>query len=318
MSSEKNTSLTDALDQPVFITGIPRSGTTLLYSILLSHSSFKPELADNPTGRMAESKAFTQIKNFTDSESVDRYLLNNTTIKSQFLDSVSRIRRYQKIGNKPYFILQKLPANAAIRKLIFKLGLNHKLLRSYFYHAKLARGVNRIVEKTPNHIKRLPEIWATFPDAKCIFLYRHPVDVFSSFRKRLKLAQQHPDKSEKSDWLNLTTEEFSRLYESLIRTALHATIHGRGDNLMLLKYEDLTAQPYACLQNICSFINAPFEEQMIPDKESQGTAKYSGHIGGKIVTKTKQWQDTFSRDEAKLLEDKLSEILNTLQYQRYT
>ena len=49
-----------------------------------------------------------------------------------------------------------------------------------------ARGVNRILEKTPAAIYHLPEINATFPCAKKLFIHRHPIDVFTSYRRRLK------------------------------------------------------------------------------------------------------------------------------------
>jgi hypothetical protein len=41
-------------------------------------------------------------------------------------------------------------------------------------------------------------------------------------------------------------------------------------------------------------------------------------LGGEIVQNTKNWQDFIDESDAKLLEDRLSEIMNRLNYSRYT
>lgn len=317
MSSSENPSFT-VLAPPVFITGIPRSGTTLLYSSMFSHSHFKSELPEDSIGLNAESKVFMRTRNVFHSGNADRYLINNQAIKNDFLDSTVNIRRYQKIGNKPYEMIFRYTSHTALRKMSFKLGLNHIVLRKYFQYAKAARMVKRIVEKTPHHIMRIPEIRATFPNAKCIFLYRHPVDVISSFRKRLKLAKEHVGEPEGLDWLKVSIEDFCRKYKDRIRAALCEVQSDQNENFMMLKYEDLVSQPYEAFQKICSFIDEPFEEQMIPEGESAKKAKYSEFLGGRIVAKTKDWGDFLTQDDAKLVEDKLSELMNVLDYGRYT
>jgi Sulfotransferase family len=60
---------------------------------------------------------------------------------------------------------------------------NHLVLRSYFF-AWQARGCPRLVEKTPTNIRRLPKLARTFPAGRFLYIHRHPVDVFTSYRRR--------------------------------------------------------------------------------------------------------------------------------------
>jgi hypothetical protein len=314
----KNTSFSAELDQPVFIMGIPRSGTTLLYSCMLSHPSLRPDLARNSKGFLAESKAFIRPNNVFDSEQADKYLIYNQSVKNKFLASVSKIRFYQTIGNLPYRFLGRRTTNSEYRKMAFKLGLNHVVLQQYFQYAKAARRVNRIVEKTPGHIEKIPEIRATFPNAKCIFLYRHPIDVFSSYRKRLKIAESNTDEKESLAWLRITIKDFIRNYRSRVQIAFHEVNSSNRKNFMMLKYESMTHYPRDTFEEICDFLDEPFEEQIIPRGESQQDSRYSGFLGGEIVNKTKDWEDFIDRKNAQLIEDRLSDIMEKLRYHRYT
>ena len=304
------------LDEPVFITGIARSGTSLLYRCLLSHSHFKPELNDNTVKLTVESKVFLQFENIYNSDNAEWYMVRNHDIKNQFLKSVANAKYYQKIGNFPYQILRKHSSSRTLRQIAFKLGLNHIVLRKYFYYAQEARKVLRIIEKTPDHIRQIPEIRATFSNAKIIFLYRHPIDVLSSVRKRKKRTEQSG--REVKSWLKISIEDFCGNYESLVKIALNEMQNDGGKQFMLLKYEDLTSHVDENFQKICDFISIPFEEQMIPQSKKTKKNDLAGLSGGEIVTKTKNWEDFLCRRDAQAVETKLSDLMKELNYEKYT
>lgn len=305
-------------EYPVFITGIPRSGTTLIYSTLLKHSAFRPQLKKHPKVSLyIESNAFMNPQGVFSSERADKYLLMDKVVKDNFLDSVRGIRPYQSIGNFIYRSVLRRNLGSAFRKASFKIGLNHIILRRYFYHAKLARNVKRVIEKTPDHITRIPEIKATYPNAKYIFLYRHPVDVFSSYRKRLRHSETVKSKSQKTSWLKISVENFCELYRKYIDLALEEQANN-PDNFLMLKFEDVTNDPFREIREVCGFLGEAFEERMISEDESPRTAKFSNFLGGKIVKTTKVWQEFLNKEDALFVESVLSDLMTRLNYSRHT
>lgn len=305
------------LSSPVFITGIPRSGTTLLYKTFLEHSAFKPQLTDDSSvSLLIESNAFMHPDAVSSDERADKYLLSNKPIKQFFLNSISDIKTYQRLGNLLYKNTLPRTSNTALRSLTFKIGLNHVVLRRYFRYAQKVRNTKRILEKTPSHITRLPEMKATYPHAKCIFMYRHPVDVLSSYRKRLKLANGIKNESKKS-WLNISVEAFCNLYRNYVNLALKEQSRN-PKNFLMIKFEDVTDDPFQRIQEACSFLQEPFESAIVPTGESAKKAKFSSFLGGEIVKSTKKWEDFLQHDDAQFIERELSDIMIALGYLKYT
>lgn len=306
------------LSSPVFITGIPRSGTTLLYRTFLEHSTFKPQPVDNSNvSLLIESNAFMHPNAVFLDERADKYLLLNQSVKRLFLDSVSGIKPYQRPGNFLYRNTLPRTSSTVLRSLTFKMGLNHFVLRRYFHHAQKARNTKRILEKTPDHINRLPEIKATYPHAKCMFMYRHPVDVLSSYRKRLELAKEIDYEESKKSWLKISVGLFCNLYRGYINLALKEK-RQNPENFIMIKFEDMADNPSQCLQEVCSFLQEPFEETIVPTGKSSGKANFSSFLGGKVTRSTKRWEDFLQLDDAQLLEHELSDIMKDLGYLKYT
>lgn len=305
-------------ESPVFITGVPRSGTTMLYNTMLEHSTFRSQ-AENSAGISlgVESAAFMRPGNVFFCDRADRYLLENQEIKSQFLTSVERIIPHQKLGNTLHHMMLRRRPILGLREKSYQLGLNHLVLRSYFYHAKLARDVSRILEKTPDHIARVPEIKTTFPKAKFVFIHRHPVDVLSSYRKRLKLSIEKKHDLENLGWLKSSVEHFCRIYRRYTNLAFQEKAND-PQNFTIVKYEDLVDNPDEKLREVCSFLGESFEAGMIPTSESPAGRQFSAVAGGKFVRQTKQWSDFLSEEDARLLETGLSEWMERLGYPQYT
>ena len=306
-------------ESPVFIMGVPRSGTTLLYTMLLKHSSFKVSAEKPPKfGIAVESGVFMNPQKIHSSISANHYFLKNKEVFGEFLESIESIKKYQKIGNFLYNRRRlRTRINPSLKAIIYRLGLNHLVLRSYFYHAKIARKVTRILEKTPRHIEKASEVQITFPKAKIIFIYRHPLDVLSSFRKRLEIGKKEKPDSEIPGFWGMSTQDFCKLYQRCIDLAWREN-RNNPENFRIIKYEELTANPEHTLQKICEFLEEKFEENMIPTGAAPNKAKYSPFLGGKVVQKTKEWGEFLDEDEAQLVESILSKLMQKLNYPQYT
>jgi hypothetical protein len=133
-----------------------------------------------------------------------------------------------------------------------ELGLDARaaeyLLWDRLLHRELAASGKAIIaDKTPNNVfivDRLRECW---PDARFIFLLRHPGAIARS---------RQAYKGEQADEDDKNADLIRRYCESL--EAARESYDGHT-----VRYEDLTADPERELRAICSFLGIPFEAGML-------------------------------------------------------
>jgi sulfotransferase family protein len=106
-------------------------------------------------------------------------------------------------------------------------------------------GKEHIVCKTPNDVFNADRIVECWPDARFIFLLRHPAAIARS-RASLRPSVD----SEKN------TNRIRRYCEAVERA--RRTYPGHT-----VRYEDLTADPSTVTQSICEFLGVPWEPQML-------------------------------------------------------
>jgi hypothetical protein len=233
-------------------------------------------------------------------------MLNDKEQYEKFLKTITKIRILHRL-----FYIPKSSRLVASIPLWWRINLNHMVLRSYFYFARKARGSERLLEKTPKNLEHAPKLLLAFPKCKMIYIYRHPIDVYSSYAKR---AQIEAGKG----WLKLSPQDFAKMYMNNIRLALK--YRGRmEDSLLLIRYEDFTHKCEAEFKKICSFLKEPYEEEAIIEQNPDLTKwKPDPHLFGEITPKTKNWKDYISLDDASYIEFELSDVMKMLNYQKYT
>ncbi|NEO31210.1 MAG: sulfotransferase [Symploca sp. SIO3C6] len=308
-------------ESPVFIVGAARSGTSILYRTLQRHSSFKPQKYKHKHGvELTESNIFkTPYHTYSGANSnAFTYMLGDEDYYCQFLGMTKSIQNYQRllIGKD---IFQKVaPKVSVLRASVWKVTQNDILIRIFLYYAKQARGMKRIVEKTPQHISRLPEIKVTFPKAKLLFMPRHPLDVFSSYQRRLKDSLKLGMKESELKWLKISPKSFCNKYASYMHIALQEKV-SNPSRFMLVSYEDFTCNTKVTLHKVFDFIEESYEEACIPEDTLKTTSwQADPNLFSSIKSKTKSWKNFTSEPDAKFIEDQLSEIMNQLNYPRYT
>lgn len=111
---------------------------------------------------------------------------------------------------------------------------------------ELARtGKPQLVNKCPSDAFIVEEILAAWPDARFVFLLRHPAAIA---RSRHKLR---PMDSEERNW------EMVERYASAVERA-RQTYPG-----LTVRYEDLTADPERVTRELCDFLDVPWESGML-------------------------------------------------------
>jgi hypothetical protein len=290
--------------RPVFIVGEARSGSTLLLHTLLKHPTFAP-LQEN----LQESSFIVQAPaaaGFATSppRNLRRFLLEDEDAWNGFLDSIRPLRPWLRA------------AAAAGRTLDWQWRLGPAVLvaRSFAYHAWQARGCERLLEKTPDHVHHIAQLDRAFPRARLLYAYRHPVDVYSSYRRRGRVDP-------KAAWARIGPEEFSVRYRERTERAL-AAAERLPDRMLLIRYEELTGDPAGELQRICSFLGEPphVSTMLMPDSEPDRVAHWEGtsYLFRGITTETKRWQDHCSVEEAAVVERHLADLMARLGYERRT
>lgn len=311
---------------PVLIVGAPRSGSSVLYNRLQQHSTFK---LSKSGVEISESNIFVapyRAYQLYNSDIVKRqslaYMMGDEAYYQQFLDSTNFVQKHHKrilagvkFGQR---VAKKIniPTNIS-RTLSWRILLNDYLVQSFFYYAKQARGVKRLLEKTPSHIYHLPEIKTTFPYVKLLFIYRHPIDVFSSLKKRLQVEEMQPNNKKPLDWLRVSPETFCDNYASYMQIAQREQI-SNPSGFMMFKYEDFTSNTQAIFHCICKFVGEPYEEELIIEQKEQKPWLSDPNVFKGITESTKKWKDFVSETDAQLIEDQLYNIMCQLDYPRYT
>lgn len=307
-------------ESPVFIVGAPRSGSSLLYRILQHHSSLKLQNYQTLSKvELTESQIFQHPYKVGGSEQLN-YMLNDSEKYNEFLDSTSWIRKFQNtlLVNKIASRILATSDSTFIKEVLWQLTMNHCLVATFFYYAKQARNVKRIIEKTPQSIFLLPEIKKTFPKAKLLFIYRHPIDVFSSYKKRFKISQELNNSKSSLGWLKIKKERFCKDYELSVNLALNEKSKN-PEQFMMFAYENLVESPQDTIEEICDFINESFEEQCLVQNESNSSNwKVDTDLFGSINKRTKNWREFINEADGQYIENRLDNVMKSLNYSRYT
>ncbi len=120
------------------------------------------------------------------------------------------------------------------------------MLESLTVPRAAAAGKPRWAEKTPGHLRRVPLIRATFPDASIVRVVRDPRDVAMSMT-RVPFA---------SDSLLVD------LYACARKDRAAEPKVRRDPRLLTVRYEDLVTDPPAELRRICDFLGETFDPAM--------------------------------------------------------
>ena len=103
------------------------------------------------------------------------------------------------------------------------------------------------VEKTPRHIFFYQEIMKYYHDARFVCIIREPKNIVSSQLTKTT----NPDKS---------IIRISLLYNKIARSILEAK---KNDNVLLMRYEDLTDEPEQTIGNLFEFLSLPYDPSLV-------------------------------------------------------
>lgn len=261
-------------DGPIFLVGVPRSGTTLLQRILDAH----PDVAVAP----------------------------ETFFVRRFAD---RRKHYGKLGDPRH--LEKLLTDLIATPEFAEMGLDSAEFRSAVrgfaspsleYHEVFAawldayrarRGKRIVGEKTPNHLLAMRRLEDWFPNARFVHVVRDPRAVTESWRG--------------VPWTNGSLEADAEVWRRYLETSRkepprRATCH-------VIRYESLIANPESETRRLCEAIGLKFHAAMLRFHEVSAEAVNVEREPWKAealkplsVTGVDRWRERLTADEVARIE----------------
>lgn len=138
-----------------------------------------------------------------------------------------------------------------VEEAMEELGFNQRGLENLLWDRVMARALDAsgkefIVNKTPNNLFMWKRIARAWPDAKYIFLLRHPASIYDSWYR-----------ARKKNWTSEEAVESTLKYVERLDEA-RSELPG-----VTVKYEDLTADPEREVRRICEHLGVEFEPDML-------------------------------------------------------
>lgn len=113
-------------------------------------------------------------------------------------------------------------------------------------------GKPTLVAKTPSNVLIWEQIAECWPDARFIFLLRHPASSVASLQAAWSREWRPEDSGSLKESMSRALRYMNRLEEA--RRALSGTT---------VRYEDLTAEPETIVRQLCKFLGLHFEPAML-------------------------------------------------------
>lgn len=184
---------------------------------------------------------------------------SGSTLLRMLLNSHSRIRAPHELHLRTVEVnLTAGFSEESMRELeLDKAELEH-VLWDRILHLELERtGKDVIVDKTPGNVWAWERLKRTWPEARFLFLLRHPEGVVSS------LASRRNNTATRAQLEANALKYFAPLQQA------RETLDGHT-----LRYEDMTADPERVMRGVCDYLEVEFEPSML---------QYGEHDHGRLA-----------------------------------
>lgn len=287
------------MNNPIFIIGNPRSGTTLLRLILDSH----PELVVPPEcgflvwwrskykdwsveDSRSKKKLDAVLKDFRTSKKMETWELDFAALST--------------------YILERMPKNYG------ELGA----CLYEFYSLKINGEVLRWGDKNNFYIKEIPTIHLIHPEAQFLFITRDGRDVACSYRElnrrdiQSRYAPRLPDDicEIAQEWATNNRKALQDLGKDEIRRHW-------------VRYEDLVSEPEDAVRSICEFLGVEFFHRQLDFFKSSSSGEPKEFLQWKEnirkpiqTTSVGRYKDELTEDQIMRFQEKAGAMLKALGY----
>ncbi len=292
-------------DHPIFICGHPKSGTTLLVSLLDSH----PQLIVYPNetfffrGFVPETRKRDLDEKVTLAQ---RYLLHFFDRGLSNLDIQEPL-----VSSQNNYFIDYAKSCQVMRQEIDNNGIRHDgdilsaaIIAYGRVHGKISPETIYWLEKTPYNEHFSEMIFDWWPDARCIHIVRDPRDNYLTYQRK---------------HIGLIAEDFAIGWNS----SLNAGITNKklyGDNrYLILRYEDLTNEPETSLQDLIDFLGIADDEILrIPTDDGvpwEGNSQFGDKFQGISNKPVGRWKRDLDERNVNLIESICADFMESMGYE---
>ncbi len=270
--------------RPIFITGFPRSGTTLLAATMDRHSA----ISITP-----ETYFFTALKSIHKRASSHNY-------DSRFVQRLMGEYGLRDLMLRPEDVCAFLNGDKLSARNIFRA-----ILMAYQHRM----GTAMIGEKTPSHIMEADKLLKWYPQSRMIFVLRDGRDAVASLLnmpwRSHGIARLHA----------VTWRRYVQIAQQIQRRY--------PDRFILVKYEDILSQPNTEIRRLDEFcgikfeprqIDATIQTHVVPQWEEPWKLKATHPID---TTRVGHWRTDFTVEEKWALNHTMSPYLQQFGYEDY-
>jgi hypothetical protein len=269
-------------EKPIFVVGISRSGTKLLRDILNNHPGIHmPNIESKFIPPMADRYLKWDEMQWKNGFNDFFLQFKETSFYEKMSASGIKIDPLRWYGNIDEF------SYAGVVAALFILL------------AKDSGKPNALWgDKTPNYLLSIPLLKKLYPGARIIHIIRDVRDVALSARKAWNR--------------NLFYTAFR--WRDYIRRCQNDAQPFTDNDYLEIKYETLLSKPESIIQQVCRFINIPYQANMLQlaaGTETVGDAKGSTGI---LFNNTGKWHTQLTQKEINKIESICFSMLKTLDY----
>jgi hypothetical protein len=271
---------------PVLVLGSPRSGTTLLYDMLLSAGGFAVYLAESNVFNVLAPR-FGDFSSRGNRERILKAWLGSKLYRASGLDAEKiRHRILEDCDNPGHF------------------------LRIVMDEICRAQGVPRWAENSPEGMLYLPRIKQLMPDVLVVHIIRDGRDVANSLAN-VRYVRPFP-------WENRYGLIGCGLYWEWIVQQGRKFGKSLGGDYVEVHFEELLAHPQETLDQIGRFIDQPLDYEMIQrvgyGSVSKPNTSFSTSEPNTKFNPVGRWKTSFSADELERFERLVGNTLQELGY----
>lgn len=250
--------------EPIFVTGMPRSGSTFLHHLLTQdpknlavrswETVFPPIWPDR--------SAMTREQRI---RKVDRQLASFTRLAPE-LPSLHPISADspQECTEITGHVFQSLRFDTTHRVPSYRRWLDgaghvaaYRFHKRFLQHLQYQRGPGRWVLKCPDHVFALNAIRAVYPDARFIFTHRDPLEVLSSVAKLTEVLRQ--PFSRRIDRAQIGRQVSDRWADgAAILTETATKANGSREGMINVRFRSFVNDPLGSIAMLYGQLGLPF------------------------------------------------------------
>ncbi len=300
-------------DNPIFIVGGHKSGTSLLRSLL----NGTPELFVVPI-----EAHFFQLTGFWVDYGLRRNMPRKQTLAQTVAALVQHVQRSNAVAaqTSDSVLVGRWNIDAFRDFLLenaaedFRAGNWRGFFDAYIaaLHVGLYGGpptTNRFAEKTVENAEYASVLQTLYPDARFIHIVRNPYANLVSLRRYIARNKSYPI-------LNRSLSTLYNVYYYLYKNPLHLS------NYLVIRYEDLIQDPAATMQQVAQHVDIPFRQALLTptmlDEPWVGNSTSGEAFSGISTRPLTDWQQHIHPLEITFVNRLFTPILRDFHYEIIT